>query len=248
MAKEKKEECPPKGAPAYMLTYGDMMTLLLTFFVLLLSFSSMRDAKFRRAIGSLQGAMGVLPQEQSVIKPKIVPIPQLTNLQESDISESIVKLEDIVSDLELDEVVKLQVTDEGMVIEISDSTIFESGRTEIRPKLYPILKSIVALAENWPNEIRIEGHTDNVSINTPRFKSNWELSAERAMNVLHFFEECGIQGERLTAIGRADTKPKVPNTSPENRALNRRVEIYIEYDPEVGMPPGLPKSFYELGF
>ena len=97
MPKKKSEDKPPAGAPAYMTTYGDMMTLLLTFFVLLLSFSSMRDAKFRRAMGSLKGALGVLPFEQSVLKPEIVPIPQLTNLQESEIEESITKLEDILS-------------------------------------------------------------------------------------------------------------------------------------------------------
>ena len=83
---EKKVVCPPKGSPAYMTTYGDMMTLLLTFFVLLLSFSSMQEAKFRRAIGSLKGALGVLPHEQSIIIPQYVPVPSLTNLQESEIN------------------------------------------------------------------------------------------------------------------------------------------------------------------
>ena len=138
MAK-KQEECPPKGAPAWMTTYGDMVTLLLTFFVLLLSFSSMREAKFRRAMGSLKGALGVLPFEQSVLKPEIVPIPQLTNLQESEIAESIVKMEDILSDQQLTENVRLQVTDKGMTITLESEVMFEAGSSELKPVAYPVL-------------------------------------------------------------------------------------------------------------
>lgn len=240
MARKKKEEKPPKGSPAYMTTYGDMMTLLLTFFVLLLSFSSMREAKFRRAMGSLKGALGVLPHEQSVIKPERVPIPQLTNLQESEIEESIVKLEDILSDQQLREAVRLQISDRGMTITIDDPVMFESGDAGLRPKAYPILTRIASLARGWPNTIRIEGHTDNDPIRTEKFPSNWELSTARALSVLHFFQDdAGFDPIDLVAIGRGEFDPIALNDTPENKTKNRRIEIHIEYDPDVKPPTGI---------
>jgi len=240
MARKKKEEKPPKGSPAYMTTYGDMMTLLLTFFVLLLSFSSMREAKFRRAMGSLKGALGVLPHEQSVIKPERVPIPQLTNLQESEIEESIVRLEDILSDQQLREAVRLQISDRGMTITIDDPVMFESGDAGLRPKAYPILTRIASLARGWPNTIRIEGHTDNDPIRTEKFPSNWELSTARALSVLHFFQDdAGFDPIDLVAIGRGEFDPIALNDTPENKTKNRRIEIHIEYDPDVKPPTGI---------
>jgi len=240
MARKKKEEKPPKGSPAYMTTYGDMMTLLLTFFVLLLSFSSMREAKFRRAMGSLKGALGVLPHEQSVIKPERVPIPQLTNLQESEIEESIVKLEDILSDQQLREAVRLQISDRGMTITIDDPVMFESGDAGLRPKAYPILTRVASLARGWPNTIRIEGHTDNDPIRTEKFPSNWELSTARALSVLHFFQDdAGFDPIDLVAIGRGEFDPIALNDTPENKTKNRRIEIHIEYDPDVKPPTGI---------
>jgi len=237
MPRKKPEEEPPKGAPAYMTTYGDMMTLLLTFFVLLLSFSSIREAKFRRAIGSLKGALGVLPFEQSVLKPEKIPIPQLTNLQESEIAESIVKLEDILSDQELTEAVRLQITDRGMTITIKDPVMFESGSADLKPKAYPILTRVAALARGWPNTIIIEGHTDSDPIHTEKYPSNWELSAARAMSVLHFFQdEAGFDPRNLIAIGRGEYDPVAPNDTPEGKAMNRRIEIHIEYNPETKLP------------
>ncbi|MCK4967392.1 flagellar motor protein MotB [bacterium] len=236
MAK-KQEECPPKGAPAWMTTYGDMVTLLLTFFVLLLSFSSMREAKFRRAMGSLKGALGVLPFEQSVLKPEIVPIPQLTNLQESEIAESIVKMEDILSDQQLTENVRLQITDKGMTITLESEVMFEAGSSELKPVAFKVLTRIATLARGWPNTMRIEGHTDNDPIKTAQYPSNWELSSSRAMNVLHFFQDYGEYDPRnLFAIGKGEYHPIVPNDTPANKAKNRRIEIHIDYDPDVKLP------------
>jgi len=240
MARKKPEEERPRGSPAYMLTYGDMMTLLLTFFVLLMSFSSIRDAKFQRAMGSLKGAFGILPHDQFVIRPERVPIPRLTNLQESEIEESIVRLEDMLSDQQLREAVRLQISDRGMTITIEDPVMFESGSAELKPKAYPILTRVVSLARGWPNTIRIEGHTDSDPIHTERFPSNWELSTERALSVLHFFQDdAGFDPRDLVAIGRGEFDPIASNDTPENKAKNRRIEIHIEYNPEVEPPTGI---------
>ncbi|RKY89474.1 hypothetical protein DRQ09_01265 [candidate division KSB1 bacterium] len=232
MARNKKEECPPPGAPGWMTTYGDCMTLLLTFFVLLLSFSSIRDAKFRRAIGALKGALGVLPYEQSVIKPKEMPIPQLSNLMESEVQESLAELNETMNEMGMSsDIVKLQLTEAGIKIRLSDTLLFDVGRAHIKPQIYPILQVIVGLTEGWPNKIIVEGHTDDRPIHTEEFASNWELSAQRAINVVKYFEELGVDSKKLYPVGRGANDPIVPNDTEVNRALNRRIEIYVEYDP-----------------
>ena len=229
MAKKKKEECPPVGSPGYMTTYGDMMTLLLTFFVLLLSFSSMREAKFRRAMGSLKGALGVLPQEQSVIKAEEVPIPKLTNLQEEEISNTMVEMtEEAAADIF--KAIKLEFTDEGIAININDSLMFNQGMATLRPQIFHVLYTIAELAKGWPNKIEIVGHTDDTPISNEEFLSNWELSAHRALSVLHYFiDYCEIEPSKLSATGKGQFEPLFPNDSAENRARNRRVEIFINY-------------------
>jgi len=231
MAEKKKEECPPPGSPAYMTTYGDMMTLLLTFFVLLLSFSSMRDAEFRRAIGALRGALGVLPHEQSIVEPRTMPIPQLSNLMESEVAESLAELNETMNEMGMSsDIVKLQLTEEGIKLRLSDTLMFDVGRAHIKPEIYPILQSIMNVTEGWPNRIIIEGHTDDRPIRTEEFPSNWELSAQRAINVVKYFEEMGVDPLKLYPIGRGNNDPIVPNDTEVNRSLNRRLEIYIEYD------------------
>ena len=240
MPKAKCPECVP-GAPLWMTTYGDLMTLLLTFFVLLFSFSSMRQEEFKQAMGSLKGALGVLPQETAIMKKPIPIVPQLTNLQESEIQNSIVKIEEMSSELQLTESVKLQITDKGIKIDISDPVMFDQGRAELKPKIIPILNFVASLARGWPNQVIIEGHTDDIPISTGQFPSNWELSAGRAMSILHYFEDYGgIEPQRLTAIGYGKHRPVAPNDTEENRAKNRRIEIRIEYEEDGGPPENLP--------
>ncbi|MFC1726799.1 flagellar motor protein MotB [candidate division KSB1 bacterium] len=232
MAKKKKEECPPVGSPGYMTTYGDMMTLLLTFFVLLLSFSSMREAKFRRAMGSLKGALGVLPQEESVIRSEEVPIPQLTNLQEEEISNTLAEMSDEnVADVM--QSIKLEFTDQGIAININDSLMFNQGMATLRPQIFHVLYTLAELAAGWPNNIRIVGHTDDTPISNEEFLSNWELSVHRALSVLHYFiDYCNVDPSKLSATGKGQFEPLFPNDAPLNKAKNRRVEIFIDYQKE----------------
>ncbi len=231
MPKDKCEECPPKGAPAYMNTYGDMMTLLLTFFVLLLSFSSMQEAKFRRAIGSLKGALGVLPHEQSVVIPQEIPIPQLSNLQESEIQESITELQEASAEMDISEAIKLEVTDEGIHITLTDSVLFQSGQARLKPDILPILMQIANLTQGWPNTMIIEGHTDSDQIRTREFPSNWELSSARALEVLHFFsDQGGIDESKMIPMGMGEFHPIASNATAEGKSKNRRIELFLQYD------------------
>ena len=98
-----------------------------------------------------------------------------------------------------------------------------------------MLSKLAELTKSWPSQIRIEGHTDDLPIHTSQYPSNWELSSDRAMRVLKYFEDQGSDPSKLAAVGYAEHHPLVPNDSAENRAKNRRVEIFIEHDDGGGM-------------
>lgn len=218
------------GVPAWMVTYGDLMSLLLTFFVLLVSFSSIQMAKFQKALGSLKGALGVLPREESVLKQWEPVMPQLTDYQKRRVYKVISQLRNVVKTEGLEQNISMESTGNGIIIRIESPILFGLGEAELKPSAYPILNKILEMTQQWPNNIRIEGHTDDLPIHTSRFPSNWELSTARALSVLRYFLQRGaIEPQRLAAVGYGQYHPLVPNNSPANRAKNRRVEIYIEY-------------------
>ncbi|MFZ0392054.1 MAG: OmpA family protein [Calditrichia bacterium] len=217
------------GAPAWMVTYGDLMSLLLTFFVLILSFSSIELRKFQQAMGSLKGALGVLPREQSVVRQWEPILPQLTDFQKRRIQRVVSQLRNMVKREGMENEVTMEATAEGVIIRIDSPILFEVGEAELKSQAYPILNKIIEMTRDWPNSIRVEGHTDNLPIHTVQYPSNWELSTARALSVLRYFlNEGKIEPERLAAVGYGEFHPLVPNSSVENRSKNRRVEIYVD--------------------
>lgn len=226
----RKEE-GKKGAPEWMVTYGDMMSLLLCFFVLIVSFSSIQLAEFQKAMGSLRGALGVLKTRSSVIKLQDIEIPHLTGFKRVELNRAIEAMRKLIEQKRLEGLVKMKITRKGIAIRLLTPVLFELGKAEIKPEAYPILDRIIDMAKALPNRVRIEGHTCNLPIHTPEFPSNWELSAIRAIKVVHYFQDVGgIDPRRLYYMGFGEYHPLVPNTSEENRAKNRRVEIFIEYE------------------
>ncbi len=222
------------GAPGWMVTYGDLMSLLLTFFVLIVSFSSIEMAEFQKALGSLKGALGVLPKQQSVVMQWDPVIPQLSDYEKKRVQKVISELRNVVKAQGLKDKVVMQEIKNGVLIRIDSPVLFDLGSANLKKRAYPILMKIIEMIQDWPNNIRIEGHTDDLPIHTAEFPSNWELSTARALSVLKFFlENSHIEPQRLSAVGYGEYHPLVPNTSPENRAKNRRVEIYIEYDKQI---------------
>ncbi len=125
--------------------------------------------------------------------------------------------------------VSLKMEEKGLVITFVAEVLFDSGKAKLRRDSLPILDKVVrVLKEDVPeNNIGIEGHTDNEPIKYSRWKSNWELSAHRALSVLHYLESKGIDPRRLSAIGYGEYRPVAPNDTPEHKQLNRRVEIVI---------------------
>ncbi len=235
--KRRREDRKPKGgndegAPQWMVTYGDLMSLLLTFFVLLVSFSSIQLVEFQKALGSLKGALGVLKYKESPTKSASLSIPYLTGNKKSEFNEKFESMIEYIDQKGLKDSIEIQVTSNGIAIRMMDPVLFDLGKADLKPSIYPLLEKIGEMAQKWPNRIRVEGHTDDLPISTPEFPSNWELSAMRAISVIHYFEDrMGIDGHKLYYLGYGQNKPLVPNTSEKNRAKNRRVEIYFENTP-----------------
>jgi chemotaxis protein MotB len=226
--RKKKKKAGGPSAPAWMVTYSDMVTLLLTFFVLMLSMAEMDKVKFERAAISLKGAFGIMqskPQPEvksEVVVPEMGAIPyEMLQRVYDRMIQDLQKL-DINSDIEL-------VKDRGaIVLRIKEKILFASGSSRLKAGAEPVLRKVSELVAPLPFNIRIEGHTDSVPYSASE-RSNWDLSVQRAVSVLSFFAENDLLSlDRLSAVGYGDQQPLVPNDSEANRALNRRVEFILE--------------------
>lgn len=230
-----KQKCPecPKGLPGWLATFSDLMSLLLTFFILLLSFSTTKQADFEKAVGSLQGALGVLAGDPILTSPVKLHVP----IVRGDITEARPTLKDAKAEIEKEveaeaqqENVEIIESEDGITIRIKDNAVFSSGKADIKPDILPLLNKIGGVLARLPNPIEIEGHTDDMPIKNEEFPSNHWLSSARALGVLDVFQnEVGIGAERMTAIGHGEFKPLLDNDSEVNRAANRRVEIKVRH-------------------
>lgn len=257
------EPAPPqkKGIPPWVMTFADLMTLLMCFFVLLLSFSEMDVAKFKQLSGSMKEAFGVqtevkvksIPKGTSVVAQEFSPgkpEPTLMNeVRQFTVDSNRNSLDAIQSELKeiaearaharrlraalKDEIERgsVSIRTDGLkiVVHIMENASFESGLAEVRPQFMPVLTKIAMLIDNNSGKVTISGHTDNIPIHNDEFRSNWELSTSRAVSVTHvILQKAGIEPQRITVSGHADTKPLASNDTASGRAQNRRVDISIE--------------------
>ncbi len=247
---------PNNTAPNWMTTFSDLMSLLLTFFVLLLSMASLDQQRVKEALGSLRGALGVLEQGTKTEEGKKEILPSLEFIETDEPSaRSLVhrlntvmgkKLEEMSEGTEtarggegseteseapgtLEEAgIKVGREERGVVIRLEESFFFDSGSADVKEKSYPILDEIAKVLKDYDNTIMVEGHTDNVPIRSRYFSSNWELSTARALSVLKFMSKRGqVDPQLLCAVGYGEYRPILPNDSPENKKKNRRVEIVV---------------------
>ncbi len=231
--KKAQEEDDMPGAPAWMATFSDMMTLLMTFFILIMSFSTMELDKFKMAMGSLKGAFGILgvqkklQPEQSWFSPSTY---NAYSLKQRSVLDHLEKMRSIIELNDLEQKVEVQLREDGeLFVQIKDNMLFEPGQAELRPNYLKLLSIVAKLFLRDAKHILVEGHTDDVPINTPRYPSNWELSIDRALQVVRYFiQQENINPGRLSAAGFGEFNPLVPNNSPENRAQNRRVVIRVK--------------------
>ena len=225
---EKIYDSDPAEDTSWLLTYGDIITLLMIFFVLLFSTSKVSQEKFDQVAQSIN---------ESLNRPG--PDPKSTDTVLTPLAEAQIILEQLIKKEGLEQKMTTKLTKAGLMIELSSNTFFDSGSADVRSSMLKTLQDLSHVIQNLPTNdyrVEIEGHTDNVPIRTARFPSNWELSAMRSINVLHIFEETGLPKDRITATAFAETKPKVANTNasgvnlPQNQAKNRRVVVYIKND------------------
>jgi len=221
-----------EDADAWLLTYGDLMTQLLAFFILLLSFSTISTIKFKEVIISLQVALagtGVLPSARAIMDD--IPYSVKEKVKGDELLGLKSAFDKHMEEHKMSDHVETEIRKEGMVIILKQRdppVFFDTADARIREEAYPILDQIGGLIKDLPNDVRVEGHTDIRPISTPHFPSNWELSAMRATNVLRYLHEVsGIAPERLSAVGYGSYRPIAPNDTELGMSKNRRVEIII---------------------
>ncbi len=225
----------PDGS-SWLTTYSDMVTLLMAFFVLMLSFSTVDAAQFDRTMVSLQEALGVLQSGRTIVVDDsrdldLSESEQDVHEQASQISQLLRVRSQIGSELDeqgFDDHTKFRLTERGLILQFTDQVLFPSGSADLRSEALEVLDALAPNLESIPNQIRVEGHTDNVPIDTPRFPSNWELSTARATNILrHLLGVAEIDSNRMSAAGYGEYRPLAENTTAEGRAQNRRVDIVL---------------------
>jgi len=231
------------GMMRWLLTYADMITLLMAFFIMMYSMSVISDEKFGAAASSLRSEFGPGRPSGGIAAGGDSLLPHLSRGDADNLPalagnvESVRReLDEYIQENQLEDVVHTSRESRGLVITlVSDNLLFSVGQAELRPPALAILDQIAELLCNLPNAIAIEGHTCSLPISTSRYPSNWELSAARACAVVrHLIERWQIDPVRLAATGCADSRPVGSNESEETRALNRRVEFVILSD--TGLP------------
>ncbi len=223
MSKKKHEEEHAGNHERWLLTYADMITLLMIFFIILYSMSAVSSSKYEALSKTLGMALGGANPSVLALPGRGVMEGQVPEHESAGYAEATAALQQEVANNEL------SVTEDarGAVIKLNSDFFFSSGSADVNPKALSICLKISQILDTLPNNIQIEGHTDDVPMRGAKFGSNWELAAQRAINILNVFSEFKIKRERLSAVSYADTRPLVPNESQENRGKNRRVEIVV---------------------
>jgi len=218
------------GHDRWLMSYADLVTLLLALFTTLYAASTIDAHKLDPIALSLRDAFDARPVQTVASdqgKPAIVPPVEIVS--------RIVAFEELKSRLvrELDDAVRAQrleiATDgRGLVISLPEQATFPVGTADVSPEARALITRVAATIAPLGNLIRVEGHTDDVPIRTARFASNWELSTARASAVVaYLIESAHLDPARLSAAGYAEFHPRVPNSSPENRARNRRIDLVV---------------------
>lgn len=242
---------------AWAIPFGDLLTLLLAFFVVMYALSSVNEGKYRVLSDSLYTAFrgaprslepvqvgkehpntgsdnraGVAPQAGGSLRPVADevtgPVP-LPDKQRPDASMAHVadQVESALSDLIRKDVVSVRRSDRWVEVEIRTDLLFPSGSAQLAPSAATIIEQLGQVLGPLPNAVRVEGHTDNVPIRNTAFYSNWELSAARAGSVVRVLSSHGVDPNRLAVVGFGEQRPKESNDSAQGRNANRRVVVVI---------------------
>jgi len=206
------------GSGRWLLTYADMITLLLAFFVIMYAISKVDAERYQAIAMSIRGAFGMAaaPAPGAAVPP-LEPLHPLVEVLRRHLAE----------DLRAGRL-QIEATREAIVLRFQDAVFFGRGKAELTPGAQGILDRLAAVVKDLPNGVEAEGHTDILPIRSRQFPSNWELSAARATAVVRYLGEThGISPLRLAARGLGEHQPMYPNDPVRGEPRNRRVEIRI---------------------
>ncbi|MCP4133253.1 MAG: flagellar motor protein MotB [bacterium] len=235
MGVQKKKKCPV-GAPGWMVSWSDMTTLLLTFFIILMSFAEIDGKDFYLVLSSFRGSLGMFQGGYSLSAGRLEELGQnMMNLPSVKMGRALSKsLKNAVSIFKPEiRSKKVRVTEDirGLVITLSGDAFFAPGSAVLKDGTRDILKKIGNVVNRVPNFVRIEGHTDSRIIDSKNYPTNWELSSARSINVLRYMtEEEKVNSKKLSTGAFGEQRPLDDNNTPEGRAYNRRVDIVILRD------------------
>lgn len=241
MGRRRNQE-PEKHAnhERWLITYSDLITLLMVFFIIMYTMSNVNAKKFAAVANSLKDNLagtsstpymvGEAPGP-SAIKDMSAASQTPEALEQQNLNKAQKKLEEYIQSQGLAAKVEVGQEERGLVISLKETLLFSIGSADLNPRAKEVIQKIGSVLLSLDNNLRIEGHTCNLPIKTNRFQSNWELSTTRATNVVQYLiNNVKYPAERLSATGYGEFRPLAPNTSEINRARNRRVDIVVIRD------------------
>lgn len=245
MARRKPKE-EHSNHEAWAIPYGDLVTLLLAFFVVMYSISTVNEGKYRVVSESLNAAFRGQPQSAQPIqvgKPVLAETPPATQTDTDARALALRQMaqlaETAMSPLIAQGLVDVQAGEGVVEIAIRSDILFASGSAQLASEAHPVIRQLADVLGMFPNSIQVKGHTDNVPISSGTYPSNWELSAARAASVVHMLVEGGIDPRRLAVVAYGEYRPVLPNTTPDGRNANRRVVLTIQsIEPDIGRQEG----------
>jgi len=233
---------------AWAIPYGDLVTLLLAFFVVMYSISTVNEGKYRVVSDSLNAAFRGSPQGPQPVQVGMpaattiaAPVVQLDgDVRSMALRQMAREAEEAMSPLIAQGLVDVQQGDGFVEIAIRSDILFSSGSAQLADAAQPVIQQLAGVLKDFPNSIQVKGHTDNIPINGGTYRSNWELSAARAASVVHIMVDGGIDPRRLTVVGFGEFRPVLPNATPDGRNANRRVVLTIlDIEPTTGRQDGV---------
>lgn len=219
------------GAMRWLLTYADLITLLMVFFVVMYAISNVDAAKYKALAHSLGEAFSRFApaQQSSALSPAVSDAGASSGILDGQTLEQFASnISEYVQEKGLQSEVRVRLEERGLAISLVGSVMFDLGRAEIRSEGLQIIDKVADYLANTKNYVSVEGSTDDLPVNTYMYPTNWELSVHRAVNVVRYLvEKRGLSPARFIASGYGEFRPLYPNDSEQNRAKNRRVDIVI---------------------
>jgi chemotaxis protein MotB len=257
----KKEPEKHVNHERWLVSYADFITLLFAVFVVLYAMGQTDKKKTEEVIASLQSSFGlasigapapkinVIPSKPISIMPSIKPEMSVTagrsmraqgrvRAEEKDFRQIKSSIEAYLVKQGAMSKVSLSISRRGLIVSLKEAGFFDSGQAQIRPDAYELINTISEVMSQYNNPLRVEGHTDNIPINSSQFPSNWELSTARATNGLKYLiKHFDVDPDKISATGYAEFRPIADNATPEGRSKNRRVDlVMLSSDGERGEP------------